>query len=419
MSFQQALSGLNAADKNLDVIGNNVANANTVGFKAARAEFSDVYASTVLGTSSNGIGIGTRVSSVSQLFSQGAISVTSNPFDVAISGEGFFRMDSNGSAVYSRNGQFQLDANGYVINSSGMKLTGYLADANGKINTAQPQPLKLTVSSIEARGTTEATQGSVLDSRAEAIDATAHPFDPSNSNTYTHATSIAVYDSLGNTHTLSTYYVKRAPGEWEVFTSVNGNVTNPDVDDEGNPVGFALSFDSSGKIDLDASNNGVFDILVDADTLGTGAADLAISYNVAATSQTGQAFSNELQSQDGYTSGRLTSFSIDEHGVLMANYSNQQTRAQGQIVLVSFVNPQGLVSAGSNNFLQTTMSGDPRLGVPGSSNFGSVTSGALEDANVDLTGELVNMISAQRVYQANAQSIKTQDSVMQTLVNLR
>ncbi|OVZ58033.1 hypothetical protein CDO44_16840 [Pigmentiphaga sp. NML080357] len=419
MSFQQALSGLNAAGKNLDVIGNNVANANTVGFKASRAEFADVYASTVLGTFSNNIGIGTKLNSVTQMFTQGAISVTSNPFDVAISGEGFFRMDNNGSVVYSRNGQFHLDANGYVVNANGLRLTGYVADANGNINTAQPQPLRLTVSSIEARGTSEVTQGAVLDSRSDAIDPAVKPFDPDDSSTYTHATSIAVYDSLGNTHTLSTFYVKRGPGQWEVYTALNGTVTNPDANGDGTPEGFPLVFDAAGKIDLDASNNGVFDIAVDAATLGTGANGLNIRYNVAATSQTGQAFSNELQRQDGYTSGRLTSFTIDENGILKANYSNQQSRAQGQIVLVSFVNPQGLVAAGGNNFLETTLSGGPRIGVPGSSNFGTVTSGALEDANVDLTGELVNMITAQRVYQANAQTIKTQDSVMQTLVNMR
>ncbi|MPS30385.1 flagellar hook protein FlgE [Pigmentiphaga sp.] len=419
MSFQQALSGLNAAGKNLDVIGNNVANANTVGFKAARAEFADVYASTVLGTYSNNIGIGTKLNSVTQLFTQGAISVTSNPFDVAISGEGFFRMDNAGSIVYSRNGQFHLDANGYVVNANGLRLTGYVADANGNINTAQPQPLKLTVSSIEARGTSEVTQGAVLDSRAEAIDRIAKPFNPDDSSTYTHATSIAVYDSLGNTHTLSTFYAKRGPGQWEVYTALNGKVTNTDADGDGSLDGAPLVFDASGKIDLAASHNGVFQVDVDAATLGTGATALSISYNMASTSQTGQAFSNELQRQDGYTSGRLTSFTIDENGILKANYSNQQSRAQGQITLVSFVNPQGLVSAGSNNFLETILSGGPRIGVPGSSNFGTVTSGALEDANVDLTGELVNMITAQRVYQANAQTIKTQDSLMQTLVNMR
>lgn len=417
MSFQQALSGLNAAGKNLDVIGNNVANANTIGFKAARAEFADVYASAVVGTNSNNVGIGTKLNAVTQSFSQGAISLTSNPFDVAISGEGFFRMESAGSIVYSRNGQFHLDANGYVVNAGGQRLTGYAADANGNINTAQPQPLRLTVSSIEARGTSEVEQGAVLDSRSAPIDPTDKPFDPDDSTTYTHATSVAVYDSLGNSHTLSTFYVKRAPGEWEVYTALNGKAI--DGDGDGMPDAAPLVFDADGKIDLAASSKGTFRIAIDAAALGTGAGGLNIDYDLAATSQTGQAFSNEMQRQNGYTSGRLTGFAIDESGVLKANYSNQQSRAQGQIVLVSFVNPQGLVAAGSNNFLDTSLSGGPRIGVPGSSNFGTVTAGALEDANVDLTGELVNMITAQRVYQANAQTIKTQDSVLQTLVNMR
>ncbi len=411
MSFQQALSGLNAASKNLDVIGNNVANANTVGFKVSRAEFAEVFAASNMGNSAVSIGIGTTLSAVTQSFTQGPISVTSNPFDVAISGEGFFRMDNNGSVVYSRNGQFHPDANGYLVNANGLKLTGYGANAAGQIMGAQPQPLKLTITSIEARATSEATQGAVLDSRSPEIDRNLVPFDPDVFDSYTHTTSMSLYDSLGNSHLLSTYYVKREPGSWEVFTMLDGDpatMSSP----------HNLVFDSNGKLDTTVSDI-TPNIVINAANLGTGAGDLGFTYNLASTSQTGQPFSNELQRQDGYTSGRLTSFSIDENGMLLANYSNQQARAQGQIALASFVNPQGLVPAGNNNYLETSLSGSARIGTPGSSDFGTVRSGALEDANVDLTAELVNMITAQRVYQANAQTIKTQDSVMQTLVNMR
>ena len=411
MSFQQALSGLNAAAKNLDVIGNNVANSNTVGFKGGRAEFADVYASTLSSSTAGAIGIGTKVSAVTQSFTQGSISTTNNPYDVAISGEGFFRMDNNGSVVYSRNGQFHRDSEGYLVNANGLKLTGYVTNANGQIVTAQPQPLQLTVNSIEAKPTGSATQSVILDSRKPAI-ADNLSFDVDNSDTFTHSTSMSVYDSLGNSHLLSSYYRKTEAGQWDVYTSFDGG--------EATKLS-TLNFNSSGQLVLsdDNANQIIPTITIPADSLSTGAADLVFKFDMSKTTQTGQAFSNEVQLQDGYTSGRLTSFSIDETGALLANYSNQQARMQGQIVLASFNNPQGLMSTGGNNFVETLDSGSPRLGSPDSSNFGSVRSGALEDANIDLTAELVNMITAQRVYQANAQTIKTQDSIMQTIVNLR
>ena len=179
-----------------------------------------------------------------------------------------------------------------------------------------------------------------------------------------------------------------------------------------------LVFDTNGVVDTTASTL-TPQISVDAAALGTGAGDLNYTFDISQTTQTGQAFANNVQEQDGFTSGSLTNFSIDDNGMLTANYSNQQTRVQGQLVLAMFNNQQGLVDAGNNNYLETNVSGGPRLGVPGSSNFGSVTSGAVEDSNVDLTAELVNMITAQRVYQANSQTIKTEDTIMNTLVNLR
>lgn len=411
MSFQQALSGLNAAAKNLDVIGNNVANSGTVGFKNGRAEFADVYAATLAGSTSSASGIGTRVSAVTQQFTQGAISTTNNPYDIAISGEGFFRMDNNGSVVYTRNGQFHRDSEGYLVNANNLKLTGYVTNAAGQIVTAQPQPLRLVVNAIEANATAKATQSVILDSRKQAVSPDL-AFDPNNSSTFTHATSMSVYDSLGNSHLLSTYYSKTGPNAWTAHLAFDGEVMEQS---------YQLAFNTNGQLELTDDNAGQIrpTIQVPGTDLGTGASDMSFVFDMSGTSQTGQPFSNESQVQDGYTSGRLTSFTIDETGALMANYSNQQSRIQGQIVLASFNNPQGLASTGSNNFVETSGSGLARLGVPDTSNFGSVRSGALEDANVDLTGELVNMITAQRVYQANAQTIKTQDSILQTIVNLR
>lgn len=410
MSFQQGLSGLNAAARNLSVIGNNVANANTVGFKESRTEFSDVYANTVLGTTKNAVGLGTKVATVSRMFSQGGITTTDNPFDVAISGNGFFRMNNNGSILYSRNGQFHRDNEGYLVNADGYKLTGYQASKTGEIVPIEPLPLLLQSTSLEARSTGEVRQGAILDSREPAIIEADHPFDPSNSETYTHATSVSVFDSLGNSHLLSTYYVKRDAGTWDTYVLLNGDAAN-----QQGP--FELRFDTSGV--LEASSDSRLDLTFPASMLDTGAADMNIAYDLVSTTQTGRAFSNEMQYQDGYTSGMLSSFSIDEYGMLVANFSNEMTRVIGQIALVQFVNPQGLSAVGGNNFVETASSGTPRVGTAGSSDFGVLMAGALEDSNVDLTEALVNMITAQRVYQSVAQSIKTEDSVMQTLVNLR
>jgi flagellar hook protein FlgE len=464
MSFQQALSGLNAAAKNLDVIGNNVANVNTIGFKSSRAEFADVFASTLAGSISNTqAGIGVRVATVSQSFSQGGISVSDRPLDVAINGEGFFRMDDNGSISYTRNGQFKADDEGYLVNSTnGLRLTGYGVDANGNVLSSAPVPLRLSVNTIAPRVTREAEQGVNLDSRATPIEAistvtatpapfTAKPFDPQDTSTFTKATSLTVFDSLGNSHVMTTYYRKMQENAalvdgniaysgavtWEVYAGVDGKVTTgtPPVAAVGSDATMAdattgligvLTFDSLGKAklaDTGADFNPTLTIKgVDTpadDVLNNGAADLVFDFDMSDTTQYGQIFGVNSQDQDGYTSGELTGYSISSDGVVLARYSNTETRAQGQIILATFKSPQGLANLGNNLFAETANSGGPRVGEPGSSNIGDLQAGALEEANVDLTSELVNMITAQRAYQANSQTIKTQDSIMQTLVNLR
>lgn len=464
MSFQQALSGLNAASKNLDVIGNNVANVNTIGFKASRAEFSDVFASTLAGSITNTqAGIGTRVATVSQTFSQGGISISDRPLDVAINGEGFFRMDDNGAVVYSRNGQFKADDQGYLVNSTnGLRLTGYGVDANGNVLSSAPVPLRLTVDTIDPRVTSRAEQGVNLDSRATPIASltppttatpgpvTPKPFDPLDTTTFTKATSMTVFDSLGNSHVMTTYYRKVQPEaalvnnevvysgdvSWEVYAAVDGKVTTgtPPVATVGSDATMAdpatgligvMKFNSSGKALLADTGADFMPTLTikgagdPADVLNNGAADLEFDFDMSATTQYGQVFGVNVQEQDGYTSGELTGYSIGADGIVQARYSNQETRAQGQIILATFKSPQGLGNVGNNLFAETAASGGPRIGEPGSSNIGELQSGALEDANIDLTSELVNMITAQRAYQANSQTIKTQDSIMQTLVNLR
>ena len=412
MGFQAGLSGLNAAAKNIDVIGNNVANANTVGFKSSRAIFADVFATSLAGTGTGDIGIGTKVASVQQQFTQGNITVTNNSLDIAINGPGFLRMDDNGTAAYSRNGQLHLDAFGYIVNSDSLKLTGYPVDINGKIVASAPTPLRLSTSDITPRATAAIDATLNLDSRSPAI---AVAFDPTDATTYTSSTSTAIYDSLGNPHALTFYFVKAAAaGAWNVQATVDsGPVADVDLGG-GAGVPAVLNFNNSGVlttvmpfagIQLTLANGAVTPLVADLDFSGT--------------TQFGSEFSVSSLAQDGYTSGRLTGIGISDNGTILGRYSNGQADTLGQIVLANFANPEGLRPMGNNLWQESSESGVAVIGAPQTGSLGSIQSGAVEDSNVDLTQELVNMITAQRIYQANAQTIKTQDQTLQTIVNLR
>ncbi len=405
MSFQHGLSGLDAASKNLDVIGNNVANANTVGFKGSRTQFADVFATSVSSSIGTDIGIGTRVAAVAAEFTQGNIAVTSDPLDLAINGQGFFRMDNNGAISYTRNGQFQLDRNGYIVNSRGDRLTGYPSNAAGAIVTAAPIDLQLTTQGVPPSATTAATVGANLDARAAVIAA---PFNLNDATTYNSATSMSVYDSLGNPHTLSVYFAKTAANTWDLYASLDGTQV-------GAGAAGSLVFQSNGALDTAASTFPSLSV-----ALANGATTpFAFNVDFTGTTQFGSAFGVTQLAQDGYAAGQLTGFSVDDRGVILGRYSNGQSRAQGQVALASFTSPQGLQALGSNAWAETAGSGPALIGAPQSGSLGALQSGAVESSNVDLTAELVEMITAQRVYQANAQTIKTQDSLLQTLVNLR
>ncbi len=407
MSFQQGLSGLNAAAKNLDVIGNNVANANTVGFKAAAAQFADVYANSLAGSGGGQIGIGVTIADVAQSFAQGNITTSSNPLDIAINGNGFFRLSRNGSVTYTRNGQFHLDRDGYIVNATGERLTGYPAGPTGAVVAGTPVDLRLSFADIAPAQTTSAFVVANFDSRQAALPAAG--FNPLDPTTYHSATSMSVYDSLGNAHTLSLYMVKTAANTWSVFG------TNDGVQIGAGALG-TMAFNPDGSINAGGSTfpSGV------TLTSATGSySPYTVTLDFSGSTQFGSAFGvNELR-QDGYASGRLTGFAVSADGTILGRYSNGQSRAQGQVVLASFVNPNGLQPLGKNQWAETADSGAPTIGSPDSGNLGVLQSGAVEESNVDLTQELVNMITAQRVYQANAQTIKTQDAVLQTLVNLR
>lgn len=404
MSFQQGLSGLNAASKTLEVIGNNVSNANTVGFKQSRAEFADVFANSLIGSGASQIGIGTKIANVAQQFTQGNITATNNTLDIAINGAGFFRLSNQGAITYTRNGQFSMDKDGYIVTSDNKRLMGYGAD---NINGSTAQEIQIDTSDLQPAASETITGQVNLDSRNTVPTTT--PFDPADPTTYNNSNAVTVYDEQGNSHTLQTYFVKTASNTWKVFTAADGVSTTT------LPTPTAtMTFDSTGTNPtiVPAAPTVTF-----TPTTGAGAVNVAMDYS--ASTQFGSTFSVNKLTQDGYSSGRIASFTTGSDGVIMGRYTNGQSKELGRVVLANFVNPNGLLSLGGNQWLQTFASGDENVGAPGTSTLGVLQSSAVEDSNVDLTAELVNMISAQRVYQANAQTVKTQDQVLQTLVNLR
>ncbi len=420
MSFQQGLSGLNASSKNLEVIGNNIANANTFGAKVSRAEFSDVYAAALNGSGVNTIGIGTTMTQVSQQFTQGNVSTTDNPMDLAINGQGFFQVSDGKSPVtYTRNGQFKIDREGFIVNSRGEKLQGYMADGQGVIQPGQAVALQLPTGGIAPKQTSTASMEINLDSRAATTLPAAGPqLVLNDATTYNNATSATVYDAKGQDIALSFYFQKAGNDQWNVYVTANGD-SLAGTNAAPLPV-TTVNFASDGSAPLTPAGPVALNIPVTTNSKGALTVPIpGLLLNLGGTTQYGSTYGVTDIHQDGYTSGLLTAIAIEGNGIVNARYSNGQSKPAGQVELANFRNPQGLMPLGENLWARTYGSGDPVVGVPGDGNIGSLKAGALEESNVDLTGELVAMIVAQRIYQANAQTIKTQDQILQTLINLR
>ena len=399
MGFQQGLSGLAASGRKLDVISNNIANASTVGYKQQNIQFANVVAAS-WNASSTQAGMGVAVSRVASSFTQGDISSTNNPLDMAINGDGFFRIDAGGSVAYTRNGEFGMDKDGYIVTASGGKLTGFQTGANGQIAAGAPGLLRLP-QAAGAPSATSSMQASVnLDSRSPASSA---PFSASDPSTYAYSTSMTVYDSLGNPRVASLYFASAGNGSWDVYASADGQ----DLGQAGQ-----LAFNSAGQL----VSGGQMSLSIPG---ANGSAPISAALDMSGSTQFGASSAVSKVSQNGYAPGNLSSFSISADGSIYGSYSNGQTKLLGQVALASFPSPEGLANLGNNLFGQTAQSGQPALGVPGSGQLGALQSSAVESSTVDLTQQLVEMITAQRNYQANAESIKTQDQIMQTLINLR
>jgi flagellar hook protein FlgE len=443
MGFQQGLSGLNAASKNLDVIGNNIANASTVGFKASRAEFEDIYAAALNGAGLNKIGIGVNLAAVAQQFTQGNITTTENPLDMALNGPGFFQLtDGLNPIVYSRNGQFKVDREGFIVNNDNLKLVGYPADGLGVIQPGIARALQLPTAGIDPQQTSEIKLEFNLDSRARTTSPPGTTGvildDPT---TYNNATSISVYDAKGQDVALTLYFQKGevdAAGNtpYHIYATANGTPLAVDslgnaipVDADNNPQTpwLTMIFPRAGggpvqpdPVTYPPTGLVNMDIPVTTNAVGAQALDiLGIQVNVLSATENGSNFAVTDLLQDGYAPGQLTGILVEGNGIVTARYSNGQSKPAGQLELANFRNPQGLQPLGGNVWARTFTSGDATLGTPSTGNFGTLQAGALEDSNTDITLELVNMITAQRVYQANSQTIRTQDQILQTITNLR
>lgn len=504
MSFNIGLSGMRAASKDLNVTGNNIANAGTVGFKQSRAEFADVYASS-MGVASNTVGSGVRLSNVSQQFTQGNVSYTQNALDLAINGTGFFQVSNNGAMSYTRAGYFGTDREGFLVDNFGNNLQGKTIENEqlGKVGN-----LRIDTANQEPRATSKMEQAFNLNSTNVTPPNT--PFSATDPGSYNSSTSTNIYDAQGNAHVMTQYFVKSSPNHWDMNVLIDGahpmagrvnsealtlaSATPPptpefllttvsalgglpddlsaaiaDIDNSlsldevvgainrvtaGTPSVVSLEFDASGKL-LRIGGDGVYDELavppvaqdtqlwqleedrtltlfreswtpaqVDPNTgvlmaNGAKASTDGIRLDIRSATQYASAFGVNSVSQDGYTTGQLAGLEINETGSIFARYTNGQSKLQGQVELVGFANEQGLKPVGNNQWVQSFESGEPVPNAPGSGTLGLLEAGALEDSNVELSDQLVNLIVAQRNYQANAKTIETESAITQTIINLR
>jgi flagellar hook protein FlgE len=405
MPFRIALSGLNAAQADLGVTANNIANTSTTGFKGSRTEFADLFAVSLQGVSSNATGNGVRVAAVSQQFAQGNIEFTDSNLDLAVSGQGMFILSDNGALSYTRAGAFQMNRDGYVVNSQGLRLQVYPPLTAGGFNTGGLDDLRLLTTDSPPSATANVEY--VLNLPGNATPPPVAVFDPNDPNSFNQATSLTLFDSLGATHTGTLYFTKTGvANQWTAQLTIDGAT-----------VGGAQTLQYSNTGLLTAPVGG--QLAFPAYTPTTGAADMQVTVDLSRSTQYGSNFAVNSVTQDGYTTGRLIGIDIDETGIVQARFTNGNSEPLGQVAIANFANPQGLQQLGNTQWAETFSSGQALRGQAGNSGFGLVQSGALESANVDVTEQLVNMITAQRNFQANAQMISTADSITQTIINMR
>jgi len=423
-----AVSGMGVNSTRLNIIGDNIANSNTVGFKRSRGNFGDLVSQTLIGATStfSQVGSGVRLIDVQQIHSQGALNYTGLDTDMSISGSGYFivngTMNGQTGNFYSRAGQFHLDENGFLVTPEKMRVQGYGVTADGQINGSLGD-INLTASNIPPLATENVNFTANLNSEDEVVVGAFDPTDPYNTSNF--ATAITIYDSLGNAHQLDIFFRKTAGNSWEWHGLIDGG------DLTGGTAGVAtevasgnLGFTTDGRLDTevivggtinfrDATQNQVIDFDF-GQSITTDGGD-----GESGTTQYSSRSSINFQTQDGYTTGSLTRFALSEDGVITGAYSNGEVRTVGQLVLSSFQNPQGLHKLGQNMWGETRDSGQPLVGIPNSGPRGAVVSQHLEQSNVDLAEEMVDMIITQRAFQANSKTVTTADSMLAEIIQMK
>ena len=421
MPFRIALSGLNAASSDLKVTGNNIANAGTNGFKSSRTEFADVYATSLGGVSDTAVGGGVRLARVAQQFAQGNVEFTNNNLDLAINGEGFYVLNDGGSRVFTRAGAFSVDRDGYVVNSTGQQLQVFspIGNSSTAFNTGSLSNLQISLTEGAPNPTAEVSMSINLDAGDTSAGIIAD-FDPAQPDTYDYSTSYTIYDSLGEQHTATMYFLKDsgAANTWHTWLYADNGGTMTNVTQGGGTAYSTLAFATDGTL---TTVNGAAGTSLAYDNLAmsNGAAPLAMTLDFADVTQFGGDYAVNSLYQDGFSTGRLTGLDISDTGVVSARYTNGQSTALGKVALANFGNVQGLRQLGDTNWAETFTSGGALIGEAGTASFGLIQSGALEASNVDISEQLINLITAQRNFQANSQVISTADTITQTIINIR
>ncbi|ART79751.1 flagellar hook protein FlgE [Oceanisphaera avium] len=429
MSFNIALSGVNAAQKDLDVTANNIANVNTIGFKESRAEFADVYANSIFANAKTQTGSGVQTAAVSQQFHQGALQFTDNSLDMAINGSGFFVVSNEIGSLdrtFTRAGAFRLNNEGFVTNSQGHFLQTYKANSDGSpagLGINSTQPLRIPDKAGQPQQTAEARTSVNLPVKANAMDRVATPFDREDSATYTSSTSMTIYDSMGDTHTLTQYFTKIGPNpnvvpaitgnQWEMRVAVDGQMKQG-----GTPASdtLDLTFDNSGVLTAPLPTE--FETVALGFTNGSDAGQ-KINIKIPDATLNSGAFEITESRQDGTTVGRLTKVDVGPDGLVQATYSNGSTENLGIVAMARFPNEQGLTQIGDTQWRQSLLSGEAVTGQPNTGIFGKVSVAALEQSNTDLTSELVDLITAQRNFQANSRALEVNSTLQQTILQIR
>ncbi|KYP97220.1 flagellar hook protein FlgE [Sodalis-like endosymbiont of Proechinophthirus fluctus] len=412
MGFAQGVSGLNAAAQALDVISNNIANAQTVGFKSSSASFSDMFSGSM-------IGLGVQLAGVQQSFNNGMMIAGTGNINMAIMGSGFFRLADNGGKIYySRNGEFALNKYGEIVNKQGKHLTGYKATGTPPMISGGTPLENITVPDTPMPGavSTEGSLGDNLPSNAEPPEV--GEFDIKEPKSYNYSTQFTAYDSLGNPHNIKIFYIKgKENGQWTVKCYDETAPTLIDLNNpDKNPKIFSkdITFDAYGNLYKDNTPK----LPIESAKLN-GANELNFDITLFGLTQQGTEWIQSLPQTNGHAVGKFNGYSIGDNGEIITRYSNQLTQLIAQVVMADFTNTGGLQPTGDNCWIETGASGSPLIGTSGTGSFGVIRGKMLEASNVDMSNELVKMMTQQRNYQSNAQTIKTQDQLLQTLVSMR